>query len=268
MNAKILIACHKACDVPLDEIYLPLQVGAYGKESIGFRRDDEGDNMSAFNPYYCELTGLYWAWKNLSCDYLGLVHYRRYFTVHDKKYRIDHGPLNSALSRPELNELLIHHKVLVPEKRHYYIETIWSHYSHTFSEEQLIETRKSLKAVSPEYLESFDVFMKGTSGYMFNMFIMPKDLADQYCAWLFPVLHELAGRVDISGMDDFQKRYIGRISERLFNVWLIQQVKTGVIKEEEIGEVPYFYRGSVDWRRKITSFLNAKLFHKKYEKSF
>ena len=45
------------------------------------------ENISQLNPYYCELTGLYWAWKNLDCDYLGLVHYRRYFTKKNQFYR-------------------------------------------------------------------------------------------------------------------------------------------------------------------------------------
>ena len=74
-DVKILIACHKKCDVPSDPIYFPLHVGAEGKPSIGFTPDNTGDNISAKNPMYSEMTGLYWAWKNLSCDYIGLVHY-------------------------------------------------------------------------------------------------------------------------------------------------------------------------------------------------
>ena len=59
---------------------MPVQAGAQGKASIeGLRRDDEGDNISDKNPYYCELTPLYWAWKNTDADHIGLVHYRRHF---------------------------------------------------------------------------------------------------------------------------------------------------------------------------------------------
>ena len=65
-NLKMLVASHKPYWMPDDPAYLPVQVGAAGKETIpGFQRDDEGENISAKNPNYCELTALYWAWKDL-----------------------------------------------------------------------------------------------------------------------------------------------------------------------------------------------------------
>ena len=78
---KIIIATHKKYKMPKDNIYLPLYVGSKEKENIGFTRDDTKDNISDKNPYFCELTGLYWAWKNLDDDYIGLSHYRRHFSV-------------------------------------------------------------------------------------------------------------------------------------------------------------------------------------------
>ena len=80
VDVKIIVATHKKYRMPVDEMYLPVHVGAVGNETIsGCQRDDEGENISALNPYFCELTGLYWAWKNLEADYIGLVHYRRHF---------------------------------------------------------------------------------------------------------------------------------------------------------------------------------------------
>ena len=63
-NIKIIVATHKKYKMPNDAMYLPVQVGAEGKETLGYVRDNEGENISHKNPNYCELTGLYWAWKN------------------------------------------------------------------------------------------------------------------------------------------------------------------------------------------------------------
>ena len=95
-NIKILIALHKQYEVPNSDIYLPVQVGVEGKEKIlDYQPDNEGENISSKNPYYCELTALYWAWKNLKADYIGLTHYRRHFACNkiiplneEKKFKI------------------------------------------------------------------------------------------------------------------------------------------------------------------------------------
>ena len=76
---KIIVASHKKYRMPEEDMYVPVQVGAKGRKDIGMLRDDSGDNISEKNPNYCELTGLYWAWKNETYDVLGMVHYRRFF---------------------------------------------------------------------------------------------------------------------------------------------------------------------------------------------
>ena len=83
-NIKVVVATHKKYKMPKNEMYLPLHVGAEGKKNIGYTKDNTGDNISQKNPFFCELTGLYWAWKNLEADYIGLAHYRRHFS-HTKK---------------------------------------------------------------------------------------------------------------------------------------------------------------------------------------
>ena len=259
----MITACHKKCEVPGDCLYLPVQVGAYGKESIGFQRDDEGENISLLNPKYCELTGLYWAWKNLSYDYLGLSHYRRFFALHARK-----DDLTSVLSYSEAQQILNNHQIIVPKKRHYYIETLYSHYSHTFDGNHLDTVREILEDKYPNYVESFDQVMKQTGGYMFNMFIMPRSLCDSYFCWIFEILAELDKKIDSSGMTPFEKRYIGRVSEILFNVWLQYAKTEHWLSDKDIYEVPYIYIGRIDWPRKIMGFINAKLFHKKYDRSF
>lgn len=268
MRGKIFVACHKKCDVPSDEVYLPVFVGAHGKPDNGFQRDDVGENISIKNALYCELTGLYWCWKNTKYDFLGLSHYRRFFTLKTKREQKMQGLLQSVISLEECEKLLSNYRVIVPRKRNYYIETVYNHYNHTFDGKQLDLARDILSERHPEQIVEFDDLMKGKKAYVFNMFIMGWDLVDDYCSWLFPILNELEKRYDTTGMTAFEKRYIGRVAERLFNVWLNSKVKTGELKPQDIREIPYTYFGEVNWPKKIIRFLLAKFFHLKYEQSF
>ena len=178
MNAKIIIATHKMYDMPQDDIYLPVHVGREGKDALPYQPDNTGDNISAKNPSYCELTGLYWAWKNLDCDYLGLAHYRRHFSMKSRSFRKSHTPMECVLTGDELAQLIPKYKIIVPKRRNYYIESLYSHYAHTHYAEHLDITREIISEKYPDYLESFDKVMKQTGGYMFNRYIMEKSLSD------------------------------------------------------------------------------------------
>lgn len=84
---KILVCCHKKSFVPTNEIYQPIHVGkANILDDLGFIGDNQGDNISHLNRLYCELTGLYWGWKHINEDYIGLCHYRRYFAMRNKQF--------------------------------------------------------------------------------------------------------------------------------------------------------------------------------------
>ena len=83
-GARILIACHRAGPVPHGPHLLPIHVGRAGSAAplLGMIGDDTGDEISALNPEYCELTAHYWAWKNLGgTGPVGLMHYRRLFDL-------------------------------------------------------------------------------------------------------------------------------------------------------------------------------------------
>ena len=256
MNIKIIIATHKPYRMPEDDIYLPLHIGNVGRPDIGFQGDDTGENISEKNPNFCELTGLYWAWKNLDTDYVGLVHYRRYFSVKMKKNKFD-----GILTRQQLEKILATTDVVLPKRRNYYIETVYSHYDHILDGSQLDKTRKIIEKKYPEYLSAFDKVMKSRGAHMFNMFIMKKELADKYCEWLFDILFELEKKIDTSNMTPFEARLFGRVSEMLLDVWL----EKNRIKYKEIR---YVHMETVNWRKKITGFLKAKFLGTKYTASW
>ena len=264
MNIKIIIAAHKPYRMPTDLIYLPLQVGAKGKESIGYQRDDEGENISDLNPYFCELTGLYWAWKNLDADYIGLAHYRRHFSMHPHA----RDKWDAVLKYDEIKDDLEKIKIFVPEKRRYYIETLYSHYAHTHYVDQLDETEKIIAECYPDYLDSYKTTVQQRWGYMFNMMIMERGMFNEYCSWLFDILFKLRNRKGEKDLTPFHSRYYGRISEIIFNVWLQYQQQINVIDKNEIREIPYIHMEKVNWIKKGTAFLKAKFIGKKYESSF
>lgn len=85
----ILICTHKPYNIIQNDIMKSILVGAYKhKDNFTSLRDDIGDNISNKNDTYCELTALYWAWKNLDVayDYVGFFHYRRYLSFNKVIY--------------------------------------------------------------------------------------------------------------------------------------------------------------------------------------
>ena len=263
LTAKIVVATHKKYEMPKDELYLPLQVGAEGKPSLGYTQDNTGDNISEKNPSFCELTGLYWAWKNLREDYIGLAHYRRHFGYRKR------DPMDGVLTYEQLKPLLGKYRVFVPKKRVYGIETLYSHYAHTHYAQQLDCAREIIREKYPDYLASYDEVVNRRWGYMFNMMILRRDLLGSYCGWLFDILFELERRMShAQELSQFQGRFYGRVSEIIFNVWLDHQIKAGVLSKKDVKELHFFYTEKINWFKKGTAFLQAKLFHKRYEGSF
>ncbi len=257
MNIKIMVATHKQCEMPSDSVYLPIQVGKdlNKDKDFGYQVDNSGENISKKNPYYCELTAIYWGWKNLKSDYVGLVHYRRFLGLTKEKEKI-----KGILTYEQAEKLCEKYDIILPQKRRYYIESLWSHYAHTHDISHLEKTQKIIEKKYPEYLPAFNKVMKRTWGHMFNMFIMKKEYADEYCSWLFDILFQLEKEVDLSQLPAFDARLFGRVSELLLDVWIEK-------KQYSYKEIKMIQLGNENWPQKIKYFLAAKFFGKKYTQS-
>ena len=250
MSIRIIVATNKPYHIAKDKMYLPIQVGAAQNVSIGFRQDDEGENISLKNAHYCELTGLFWAWKNLDADYIGLCHYRRYLSSR-KISRFFTCKSQRILTLPEAEKLLIQAPILLPKKRSYWIETTYSQYVHAHYESDLVKTKAIIEDIYPEYKQAFDKVMSRRSGHHFNMFVMRRDLLERYCEWLFDILFELEKRVDISGYSTYNQRLFGFIGERLLDVWLAKESFPYL-------ELPVVFMEKQHWPKKILNFLWRK----------
>ncbi|MBP3263705.1 DUF4422 domain-containing protein [Pseudobutyrivibrio sp.] len=248
-DIKIFIATHKKYDVPNLDYYIPVHVGASGKESIGYVKDDTGDNISQKNPFYCELTGQYWGIKNTNSDYFGLVHYRRYFCGNEKV--IINGKKIGILSSKEIYDYLEKNDILLPKKRHYYIETNKSQYLHAHHKEGLVECEKSLNKLFPEYMPSWKKMLNKRSGHRFNMFVSKTELASKYSDWLFTILGDVESKLDISSWSKNEQRVYGFLAERLLDVYVDHN-------NLKVKNIKYKFLEKQNWIKKGYNFLKRK----------
>lgn len=256
MDIKIIVATHKKYRMPQDKMYMPVQAGrAISREVLAdYTGDDTGDSISEKNKNYCELTCLYWAWKNLQADCIGLCHYRRHFAMNgikDKWQRI--------ADRECIEKLLGSNDAVLPKKRDYFIETTYQQYIHAHNRQDLDKTEEILKEFYPDYLPAYKNVMESTKGHRFNMMIMKRDVFDSYCQWLFDVLFRLEERLDISGYSDYDKRVFGFVSERLLDVWVETQQKKNNFR---YAEMPVVNMEKQNWIKKGANFLKRKVMYK------
>ena len=248
MRTKIVVATHKQYWMPADEVYLPVHAGHKGKADLGYTGDDAGENISEKNPTFCELTCLYWAWKNLDADVYGLCHYRRYLGNGNwwkpRKERL--------LNEKEIQELLRKGEIILPKKRRYWIETREAQYAHAHHIEDLRCVEGILSEKYPEYLADWKWMLQTRSGHICNMFITRKEHFDTYCSWLFDILFEAERRLDIESYSAKDRRVFGYLAERLLDVWIR---KNGI----PYTEVPVMNLERQHWIRKGLAFVQRKM---------
>ena len=249
MNIKLLVICHKKAKVPHDEIYFPLEVGASLRtEHFLENLDDSGENISEKNPSFCELTGLFWAFKNLDYDVLGLMHYRRLFM---KSAFCITRKLNNVITEKQIDKYLAFYDIILPKKRHYYIETNYSHYIHAHNKEALDKTAQIILKNYPDYYDSFKDHMRKRSGHYFNMFIAKKEIINPLLEWMFDILFKLEKEIDLNCYQGAEKRVFGYISELLFDVYCTKN-------NLKIKNQKYLFFEKQNWTKKIFNFIRRK----------
>lgn len=202
---------HKAFTPPKDRMFVPIQVGRALGEDLGYIGDDTGDSISKWNPYFSELTGMYWLWKNFRMDgNIGLCHYRRFF-IHEN---------GNVITEQEYDRLLEKYD-LVTTKQVVLNNSYYEGYAANHHIKDLDETGKVIQEFYPEYYETFARVVHGNRTYFGNMIVCKKELFDAYAAWLFGILLRVKERVDVEHYDNYRKRVFGFISEILLLVYAV-----------------------------------------------
>lgn len=214
---NIYVATQKKIPFNLAEEYKPIFVGAALKpdgEHYGYLMDNVGENISEKNKTFCELTALYWMWKNSDADVLGLAHYRRYLS----KYSLTNNPMKIA-NVNDYENLLENCDLIVPKKTCLW-GTVENQYANGQHIKDYILCGEIIRERYPEYYDDFDKVSKSDSIYICNMFVGKRKLISDYCEWLFSILFELESKVDLTNYTVSEQRIFGYLSERLFNVWI------------------------------------------------
>lgn len=227
---RILVCFHKPFDMPKDPMYLPVQVG---KEVSGFDLGIQGDNgpsgdhISSLNPVYCEMTAMYWAWKQIRAlypdtRYVGLCHYRRYFnannaTVKDrvicalKVVRETGRMLRGTFQKPaiyepqdnikkintgrfrrsdrKLRDIIVSHDI-VYTKPVTIISCNVRGFFNIIGKIHIDLLDEIVKEGYAAYYPFYEAVMNGNRIISSNMIIMKTEFLDSYCGFVFGVLEK------------------------------------------------------------------------------
>ena len=252
-----------------NSLYIPVRCGAYFDENHNspILGDNSGMNISEKRDSFCELTVLYWAWKNQKADYYGLCHYRRYLSFSAKKYNViendEHS--NGCVSEKKLSTDIINKYKLTDtktlEQLLYKTDAIFifpielkkygcsSNYDamqkaplwHNMNDVNIAldiikEKYPQIYETAKEYMFNYDY------SYLYNCFIMEKKTFHQYCSWLFDILFELEKRIDMSSYTQQMSRSPASIAERLTGIWALWMQKNN----KKIKNLPIIYFEDVE----------------------
>ena len=246
-TAQILVCYHKKFSYMKNEICEPIQVGAEISDvDLEILKDNIGDNISSKNKNYCELTALYWLWKNSEADYKGLMHYRRLFDLNNGKIRwFNKFPENLTnilhLNLSFLEFIFEDFDIILPMKRVIQKNpTVYEHYKNKHYISDLDKVLNIIEEKNPQMYETaVEVLKKSKEIYLYNMFISSKEFFNNYAQWLFSILFELEKdiKTELGERNIFQQRVYGFISERLLTIYVEYYRKQGL----KIKEVPVVY---------------------------
>ncbi len=254
-SVKVIVATHKKFDDSiLPEGYEVVKVGMGLSDAdaikAGYRTDNTGNNIASQNPWYCELTAHYWAWKNLECDICGLVHYRRFFMDYSyKSKRIQ----DDIMKQERIKEILSKYKVIVPYWGIKANDTMVLHKSMPREKDNRdwIIFQDIITQDYPEILPSFNRIVYGVKAWGLNMMITTKDIFDEYSEFLFDVLGKWDKELERRGIKH-RPRVDGFYSETLMPIWIMskfneKQIYRADVMNTEGGDTKLYYSTSIKY---------------------
>ncbi len=200
---------------------VPIQAGAVlTAERVADETDCVGEQISEKNVNYCELTALYWMWKNKllwndsqnngvsntvkHIEYYGLFHYRRVLDIQEEDLlRIKENHVDVILPYPTVHE---------PD--------IYEHHTRYVRSSDWGAMMAALWELQPVYAEAFERILKQPYLYNYNIVIARRQILADYCAWLFPILNRVE-ELSVPKGSERADRYIGYLGENLLTLYFL-----------------------------------------------
>lgn len=154
------------------------------KRNLPIYRDYTGDNISDKNLMFNEYAGFYWLLHNWDIkDYIGMIHYRRYFNFLDDVPNIE--KIFSYGIKVILNKrFFLQYPPGGPYKSNREFYKIW----HNVDDFDLMG--KIVKENYPQYADGWDKMSNINYIFPSSLFIMPKELFKEYVSFAIDVMNK------------------------------------------------------------------------------
>jgi hypothetical protein len=228
---RMFVVTHKQTTTPPGALYDVIAVGGAPVPGAALR-DDSGDNISARNRYYCELTATYWIWKNSRDDAVGICHYRRYFNLVPTELhsyslltvatldRATAGLLSDPRQARTISRLLEQYDLIIPRAL-YQQNSIGDDYVRAHGRDEWGEFVRQLDEL---YGADRHSVRDETRFYGNNMLICRREIFDLYATQLFQVIDKvfaaIGERPDVPGARYQPGRYPGYLAERFMSAFV------------------------------------------------
>ena len=219
----LYIVTHKCALFNYPAYVIPIQAGAaLTNQHYCSVTDHTGNNISVKNHEFCELTALYWIWKNDFHNIIGLNHYRRNFSI-------EASAIYDTLKSCDL---------IIPPP-YYFRMSLKKEYEKYHINSDLLLFSQIVDDMHPEMSSTFQDVLDGNMLIPYNMFITNRKLMDDYCSELFPILFRLEKELILDNRNLYQKRVFGFLSERYFTAYVRKMGLKAYICPVRIPETAY-----------------------------